>query len=78
MAALSEKLWGLDWSRLPVVQRDQANTLPANMAYAPPTDEAALQRQGTVLTERCGAHAHFTKSVNTDSDRVFCCNFARV
>jgi hypothetical protein len=53
------------------VERVEADTSPANMATMHLLTRLRFNVTGTVLTERWGAHVHFTKFLNEDLERAF-------
>lgn len=53
------------------VERVEADTSPANMATMHLLTRLRFNVTGTVLTERWGAHVHFTKFLDEESENVF-------
>lgn len=53
------------------VERIEADTSPANLAMMHVLTRLRFNVTGTTLTERWGAHVHFTKFLDRDSEAVF-------
>jgi hypothetical protein len=57
------------------VERVELDVAPSNLAMMHVVTRLRFNASGTLLTERWGAHVHFTKFLDEDSERVFISQF---